>query len=37
MKKENELVANIMKEADLKIDLPINNKGVNNEDVHDKG
>jgi len=36
-KKENELVANIMKETDLKIDLPMGNKGVNNEDVHDKG
>ena len=36
-KKENELVANIMKEADLKIDLPMDNKGVNNNDVHDKG
>jgi len=36
-KKENELVANIMKETDLKIDLPMGNKGVNNEDVNDKG
>ena len=36
-KKENELVTNIMKEADLKIDLPMDNKGVNNNDVHDKG
>jgi len=36
-KKDNELVANIMKETDLKIDLPMDNKGVNNVDVHDKG
>ena len=36
MKKENELVANIMKETNLKIDLPTDSKGVNNEDVRDK-
>ena len=36
MKKDNELVANIMKETNLKIDLPTDSKGVNNEDVRDK-
>jgi len=35
-KKDNELVANTMKETNFKIDLPTDSKGVNNEDVHDK-